>query len=74
MKNKKNHNQNKAYHINVGKYNYFYMYYRKGFGWFRLFGKGLKWKNLSINKLSFSERNGYKKGFKIGKWYIGFLK
>ena len=41
-------------------------------GWFRIFGYGLKWKHESRGLL-FSERNGYKKYIKIGKWYIGYL-
>jgi hypothetical protein len=48
-------------------------YYENGFGWFRILGKGLLWKNLLIHRLSFSERNGYKKYIKIGNWAIGFL-
>ena len=48
-------------------------YYNNGYGWFRLFGKGLKWKNSLIHGLNFSERNGYSKVLKIGKWNIGFL-
>ena len=41
-------------------------------GWFRLFGRGLKWKHESLGLL-FSERNGYTKYLKIGKWVIGYL-
>ena len=41
-------------------------------GWFRFFGKGLKWKHESIGLL-FSERNGYSKYLKIGKYIIGVL-
>ncbi len=48
-------------------------YYYNRLGWFRLFGRGLKWKDTSIHKLIFSERNGYSKGFQIGKWRIGYL-
>lgn len=46
--------------------------YGNDFGWFRLFGIGLKWKD--INKgLTFSERNGYKKYLKIKNYYFGYL-
>jgi len=44
----------------------------KDTGWFRLFGRGLKWKHESLGLL-FSERNGYTKYLKIGKWIIGYL-
>ena len=49
-------------------------YYHKGFGWFRLFGRGIKWKDTTRHSLIFSERYGYVKSFKIGKWLIGILK
>lgn len=49
-------------------------YYRDGFGWFRFFGKGLKWKNMTKYCLLFSERHGYTKGVIIGNWRIGILK
>ena len=41
-------------------------YYSNGFGWFRLFGKGLKWKNF----IKFPERTGYTRGLRLGKWEI----
>lgn len=49
-------------------------YYKNRFGWFRLFGSGLKIKDTTYHPLLFSERNGYTKGIKIGSWYIGILK
>jgi hypothetical protein len=48
-------------------------YYCNGFGWFRLFGVGLKWKDLEKHELMFSQRIGKQKYMKIGKWCIGFL-
>ena len=48
-------------------------YYRDGFGWFRIFGVGLIWKNINHNELTFSERNGYSKRIYIGNYCIGFL-
>jgi hypothetical protein len=42
-------------------------------GWFRLFGKGLKWKRLDNHPKTFSERNGYSKYFVINNWLIGYL-
>jgi hypothetical protein len=46
----------------------------EGAGWFRIFGFGLKWKDSNKYMLLFSERNGYTKIYKIGKYWIGFLK
>jgi hypothetical protein len=48
-------------------------YYNNRFGWFRIFGVGLKWKDVTIHPLLFSERYGYSKGLQIGKWRIGCL-
>jgi len=42
------------------------------YGWFRLFGKGLRWKDETVSFM-FSERNGYKKYLKIGKWFFFLL-
>lgn len=41
---------------------------RKG-GWLRIFGYGLTWKH-ETEGLMFSERMGYTKYLKIGKWII----
>lgn len=49
-------------------------YYCNNFGWIRIFGIGVKWKDITIHKLMFSERNGYSKGLQLGKWYIGYLR
>ena len=38
-----------------------------GTGWFRLFGYGFSWKDVSIHGLMFSERNGHRPGHRIGK-------
>ena len=48
-------------------------YYYNRFGWFKLFGRGLKWKDTSIHGKIFSERSGFSKGFQIGKWYVSYL-
>lgn len=37
-------------------------------GWFRLFGKGLYWRNTPI----FSQRSGLVKVFRFKGWYIFF--
>lgn len=39
-----------------------------GIGWFRLFGKGLAWKDTRRHHLLFSERNGYVKYVMVGRW------
>ena len=49
-------------------------YYFNRSGWFRLFGRGLKWKDTSIHQLIFSERMGHTKGIQIGKWWIIYLR
>lgn len=46
----------------------------KDFGYFMIFGRGLHWKNIKIYPLTFSERSGYEKYLKIGKWIITYLK
>jgi hypothetical protein len=48
-------------------------YSEKGFGWFRVFGIGLHWKDIRIHKLLFSERNGYSKYIILGDWLISYL-
>jgi len=49
-------------------------YYKNKFCWFRIFGKGLQFKDTSIHPLLFSERYNFKKGIQIGKWRINYLK
>lgn len=45
-----------------------------GAGWVRVFGRGFYYKNTETKWLSFSERNGYKKTLRLGKWLIGYLR
>ena len=40
--------------------------------WFRLFGRGLMWKHQDKG-LRFSERYGYTKYLKLGKWIVEYL-
>lgn len=49
-------------------------YFSDGLYWFRIFGKGLHWKNIHKHGLTFSQRSGYEKSITIGKWRIAFLK
>jgi len=60
-------------HIRLFGFSIWAHYYHKRFGWFRLFGRGLKWKDTTIHKLMFSERNGYSKGIDIGVWRISYV-
>lgn len=46
----------------------FYLYTEIGFGFFRVFGYGLCWKDISVYPLSFSELNGYSKYFTVFKY------
>lgn len=55
-------------------FNWWCCYYYNQQGWFRIFGRGLKWKNTEKYGLLFSERNGFWKGISIGKWRISRLK
>ena len=60
--------------ITLFGYRVWLFYYHDGFGWFRLFGKGLKWKNVLKHGLTFSERQKKKKPITINNWRITFLK
>lgn len=44
-----------------------------GYGWFRLFGAGIVWKDTRRHRSLFSERNGYTKRLMIGAWSIAAL-
>lgn len=52
--------ENKLYSLFVWKHGF----------WFRFLNIGFEIRNWHKNPLLFSERNGYVKGFKIGKYYI----
>jgi hypothetical protein len=58
----------------VFEYPLWSFYYLNRFGWFRLFGVGLKWKDITRHGLLFSQRYGYEKAITIGKWRISILK
>lgn len=58
-----------------GRFVFCYSCTRK-FGFWIIFWDGLfglKIKNINKNYISFSERNGKSFGFKVGKWYFGFI-
>ncbi len=50
------------------------VYIIKGLWWFRVFGYGLRAKNLKLYGLLFSEREGYAKYYRIGNWSFKALK
>lgn len=50
------------------------IFFKDGYGWFRILGKGQYWKDINRHPLIFSEQYGFKKVFTIGKWRIGLLK
>lgn len=47
--------------------------FKKPIGWIRIFGYGIRWKDLTMCPELFSERNGYCKIVYIGKWSIKWL-
>jgi len=55
------------------KINLFSIYSNNRRGWFRIFGVGIKWKDINIHRLTFSERNNYTKYIIINNWCIGLL-
>lgn len=44
-----------------------------GFGWVRLFGVGVIWKDYSRHKMLFSEREGDSRRLRVGSWGLGWL-
>ncbi len=51
----------------------YYIYKNAGLGWFRILGYGIQWKNLTKHPAYFSERNGYRKHYYIGKYSFRFV-
>jgi len=50
-------------------------YYKSdGFMWFRVFGKGIHIKDISKHGSTFSERYGYRKSLRLGKWRMSLLR
>lgn len=68
--------------IELGNLEYYYRHWRflgfdvftyyshQGAGWFRLFGREISWKDMNRHSLMFSERYGYTKYLKVGKYAI----
>jgi hypothetical protein len=48
----------------------FYYHKSDGFFWFRIFGYGLVFKDLTKYQMRFSERYEYANSIRIGKWLI----
>lgn len=61
-------------HIKILGLSIWAFYYKDRFGWFRLFGRGLKFRDIAKHEPIFSERYGYATYLQIKKWRIGFLK
>jgi hypothetical protein len=51
----------------------FCYYEGDGFFWFRIFGRGLVFKDLNKHEFTFSEREGYTKFIRIKNWMIKYL-
>jgi hypothetical protein len=58
----------------VGRWPFLCGSHRPGFGWFRVFGFGVTWKDATRHELLFSERYGYTRRLHVGRWRIGGLK
>lgn len=43
-------------------------------GWFRLFGRGISWKNIKKHDLLFSEKHGYVRRIVIGHWQFRLVR
>lgn len=55
------------------KFNTIFYYFREdGYFWFRLFGRGLSFKDLNKHDFIFSEREGYTKFIRIKNWLIRY--
>lgn len=68
----KNENS-KSFDLELFGIRLFSSYLISGLGWFRIFGFGLHWKDTTMHRMNFSERNGYKKALKIGTYRISYL-
>ena len=55
------------------KKTWFYFYQENGFGWFRLFGYGLHWKDTKRHDLLFSERYKHTKYIMLCGYLIKLL-
>lgn len=62
-----------SYHIRIGTISLLAFHSVDGFGWIRIFGAGLYWKDTTKCQMDFSERNGNTKALKFNNWRISFL-
>jgi hypothetical protein len=69
----KDHKNPKIYSIKLFDISILSFYYNKRFGWIRLFGVGIKWQDVLIHRLTFSEMYKFTKYLKLGNWTIGYL-
>jgi len=61
------------FHIRTKKRSILAFYHKDRFGWIRIFGRGIHWKDTSIHVTLFSERYGYTKILRIGKFIFSKL-
>lgn len=52
---------------------FFKLFTDDGIGFFRLFGVGIGWKDITRHGLMFSERSGYWSFVMLGKWMFKLL-
>lgn len=60
-------------YLSIRDFSIFEFYSVEGLAWFRVFGVGLHSKDTSTRTMDFSERNGYWKSVRLGRWFIKFL-
>lgn len=66
------HNQGSQFILEFFNQRWFIGQHHPEYGWFRIFGVGLKWKHKKRGLL-FSERIGKRKYVKIGRWIVRYL-
>jgi len=62
-----------AYSFRILNRDIFSFYSIEGLGWFRIFGYGIRWKDITKHFLFFSERNGITKYFQIKNYRFYYL-
>ena len=73
VKQKKLKMKNKTFSFKLFKFNIFSSCLSNKQGWFRIFGYGIKWKNILIHPMLFSERNKLNKYILIKNYLFAFL-
>ena len=60
----------KSMQLRLFGYDLLFMHYYNGLMWLCIFKEGFVIRDVNKHRLIFSEREGYKKYIKIGKWII----